>query len=520
MKNLLVSFLLLFIVNNSFSQVSDATVIAKIKASNKGIVSLKLTGKGWTERVLEEGVWVKYYRRSYELTQKSPEKPNLKLLTVNHLTYRNAGGGYKFNGFGVPNYRLLGIPDPDKEEVIAYLKADYINFLQSHHYNNIVGEVSEITFPDEVDFWWKDIDRVHFNVQVTYSEKVSYTELEKASHIYEVVLYYNGDYKGGMKSFLSVEENTKRVVISKTSYPADELEAMKTLQMVDEENKAKAEQSALPTVNVPEFQSDRQAIYFLHEKLMTSDVPTAKAYLYKMISSSRKEGEYILKGYAQEWVDKVVNNLSTYQKTFCNYPMIKEEQSGQIAFYDKERYKNVKFVVAEEDGTWKVNNIYYYPSAKEDADRMATINGTCSEKPDLTVKEVIRYEIGDAVNARFSNGTYPAIINKKDSNFPNRYYVKLEDDGSGYWMTDEFLTPRTASSTSTTEEPQQMGSVSYEEEEVKGEAFKVNDKVGVKTRSGVMKGKIIKVSNNKYLVKFRDPRYQDLWVSENNLERL
>jgi len=520
MKNIFLSLLILFIANISFAQVSDATVLAKIKASNRGIVSLKLTGNGWTERILEQGVWVKYYRKSYEIKQKSPEYPDITVLTVNHLTYRNAGSGYKFKGFGVPDYRLLGIPDPDKKEVIANLKADYFNFLQSHHYNNIVGEISEITFPDDVDFWWKALNRVHFNVQVTYTEKVSYTELEKATHLYEVIFYYNEDLNGGLKSFLSVEENSKRVVISKTSYPVDELDAMKTLQMMDEENKAKAEQASLPNVDeLPVFKSDKQAIYFLHEKLMTEDALKLKAYLYKMMSITRKESEYILVWHAKEWVDKVVDNLDTYKKTFCKYPTISEEHNGQIAFYDKERYKNVRFVVTEEDGTWKLKDIDYSPSAKEDADRMARMEGTCGEKPDLTVKKVIRYEIGDVVDVKFSNGNFPAIVNKKDPNFSDRYFVKLVDGGRGYWKTAEELTP-SATSNSAQTEVNKMGSVSSEDVKIEAPTFKVNDKVGVKTRSGVMKGKVIKISNDKCLVKFRDPRYQDLWVAKSNLELL
>jgi len=519
MKNIILSILTLFLMNSAFAQVSDATVLAKIKSSNRDIISLKLTGNGWTERVLEKGVWVKYYRKSYEIKQKT-SYPGITVITVNHLTYKNSGSGYRFDGFGVPEYRLFGIPDPDKQEVIALLEADYFNFLESHHYNKIVGEVSEISFPGDVVFWWKDVDRVHFDVEVTYSKKVSNTELEKATHLYEVAIFYKDDYKGEMKGFRSFEDDSKRKVISTEKFSESELEAMKTLQMVDDENKAKDELSALPKIeNLPVFESEKQMIYFLHEKIMTEDASTAKAYVYKMLSKTRKEGEYILKEFAKNWVDKIVENTDTYKKTFCMYPVIKEEQFGQVSFFDKEKYKNVTYVGTEEDGTWKIRDIHYYPSSKEDADRMANMQGSCGEKPDLVVRKEVTYEIGDVVDVKFSNGNFPAIVDKKDPNFSNRYFVKLVDGGRGYWKTEEELSPSTASNTTQAQETQQMGSVS-EEEVVNEVAFKVNDKVGVKTRSGVMKGKIIKASNGKFLVKFRDPRYQDLWVAESNLELL
>ncbi|OYT10657.1 MAG: hypothetical protein B6I18_07925 [Bacteroidetes bacterium 4572_112] len=211
--------------------------------------------------------------------------------------------------------------------------------------------------------------------------------------------------------------------------------------------------------------------------------------------------------------DKITDNATIYQKTHCQYPKVKEEQYGMIAFYDKERGRGVGFVGVEEDNTWKLRTIRYYPAKEDDVKRMENSAGSCGDKPALAVEKVIKYEIGDIVDIKFSNGMFAAKVEKKDNNFDNRYYVKLIDGGRGYWKTSDEMSPSTAKEKSTVSK---MGTVSST---VKSEkvSFIVGDKVSVKTRSGNMNGKIVKSSGSKFLIKLNDFRYKDMWVAPANL---
>jgi len=212
------------------------------------------------------------------------------------------------------------------------------------------------------------------------------------------------------------------------------------------------------------------------------------------------------------WLDKIIDNLNSFQNTYCQYPIVKQEQEGAISFYDKEKSKNIRYRGVEENGTWKIKEISYYIPSQEAINRLQKKVGDCAQKPNLEVKEKINYNIGDMVDIQFSNGTFPAEVNKKDTNFENRYYVKLLDDGRGYWVTDDTMTPSTAEKKQTEEKK-----TAKNKETKTVTDFKLDDHVGINTRSGIMKGTIIKATGSNYLIKLDESGYQDMWVKKENL---
>lgn len=94
--------------------------------------------------------------------------------------------------------------------------------------------------------------------------------------------------------------------------------------------------------------------------------------------------------------------------------------------------------------TWKITDFRYTAQAQNVIDQMKNDDSKCQSKPDLTVKEKVRYQIGDKVTVKFSNGNRQCIIDKIDPNMDNRYFVKIEGDtsGKGYWIEDTFITKR------------------------------------------------------------------------------
>ena len=184
------------------------------------------------------------------------------------------------------------------------------------------------------------------------------------------------------------------------------------------------------------------------------------------------------------WFDKLINNLDAYKTAHCQYPTVKHQQTGQIEFYDKENRRILRFSGSKSADSWTLNLVSFYPAKANELSRMKNNNANCQAKPNLTVRKVIAYNIGDKINAKFSNGTFPAFIVKKDPSFSNRY------------------SNNSNTNTETTN---------------KKVNFKVGDKIQVQTKTqGWLDGKIIKYASHKYLIKF-DKNFRDSWISATQL---
>jgi hypothetical protein len=505
----------------SFAQTpTDSELKAKIRANYKGLSSLQLEGNGVTKKEFEDGAWKYYYYRSFNTNFKNPDYPDVTAVVYGSIRYIKAGNRFVFNQFSSRGTKMLGAKPPSKKEILDLINANLADFFR-FSYDDIIGDISEFTVPNNNEYYWDDLDHVKFKVKVTYSEKVSPTKVETAEHTYEVHFYSDG-YKKPWKKLQAFGGESEKKVISTKTYLVEELAKIKTLAEIDEQNSAQRIFDKLPSVeNPPVFKSDKQLFYYLHNQLMHSDnTSMAKAHLYKVMSKSLFESGLILKSFHQDWFDKVVNNIGIYQKTHCEYPKVKEEQSGMITFYNKERDKILRMTAREEEGTWKLSVMSYYPQSNADANRLANVTGTCGEKPDLEIKEVVKYEIGDVVDVTFSNGVFTATVNKKDTSFDNRYYIKLVEGGRGYWVTDDKM----KKSNQKIDKPQSLNdakSINSQEQNTsetkEKQTFNIGDAVGIRTRSGVMKGKIIKYASNKFLIKLDDAGYQDMWVSPEHL---
>jgi hypothetical protein len=506
-----------------YAQPSESAIISKIKSGDTSgkILNVELLGSGITEKVYEDGAWHNYYRRSYT-TKSKTNYPEIYFIYSGGIQYKLVGGSYQYDQKLIGDWSYDGVPDPDKGEILALINADLIKYLDRNTYNNIVGEISEITFPEDNKFLWHELTSVSFLTNITYSEKISYTEVRRAEQTIEVRLYAD-EFKGPWKSFLSSkkEQGSAKNSGEIIKYTSEEMAQMKTLSELDEENAAKAYQSSLQEVeDVPVFESDKQLFYFVHEIIMTKSVDEVKAYLYKMLEKSCFEDNstVLLKSRSQKWYDNVIENHQSYIDVHCMYPSVKTYQSGMITFYDRENRRMLRMVGAEQDGTYKLREIDFYPAPSSDIERIKNNDNNCGEKPDLIVRKVLSYEVGDKVIGKFSNGDIPGYIDKKDPYNPDRYFVRLDVNDKGYWMDEVNMKPN--------DNPQQTdikddNAADNQTEETKTQelSFNVGDKVVVITTQGKKKGKIIKYASHKYLIKFIDPRLGDTWVSKGNLEK-
>ena len=284
---LMIAFMLTAVF--AMAQPSDASVTKKVRERYKA-GNIQLNGSSTTKE-MEKGVWHYYYWRHFTVTAKSAE--GLTGTMTGAVKYEKKGSSYTFDNYASGETTVDGLKDPSDEELVNYLEAHLQDFLGGA-YNDIVGDISKITILKDPKFNWKNPEHLIFFAKVVYSRKVSYTELEKSEHIYETQLFRKG-MDGDWNRVLADDVEGKKKVISKTAYTAGQLDAMKTLQDIDIENQAKSAMSSLPKVaTAPIFKTEKQLFYYIHEKLMSSDAKTAKAYLYSVMSKKCFETGVIL----------------------------------------------------------------------------------------------------------------------------------------------------------------------------------------------------------------------------------
>jgi ribosomal protein L21E len=502
-----------------FAQIpSDVEVLQKIKDRYSGgkTPTIKLGGSSNTKE-FEGAKWHYYYWRHYTIRAKAKDSQTA-LEQSGSVVYEKVGNQYIFDNYATGETNLSGMKVPDKGVVEKYLNTHLKEFFISN-YGSILAEKPKISVVAGTTYKWKATEGcVSFITKVIYKKKVSYTEIETAEHYFETSLFREPliDESAAWNRVLADEIESKKKVISKKKYPASEIDAMKSLQEIEEESSAAAVISSLPYVeDAPVFESDKQLFYYIHDRLMASAPQKAKAHLYKVLASSNFQSGSILKQYVQEWADKLIGNLKSYQYTFCQYPKVKDEQNGMIYFYNKDKSRFVRMTAEEENNTWKIKVIEYFPATQTEINRLWKLKGNCAEKPDLTVKIVKEYKIGDIVDVTFSNGTFPAEVKKRDTSFDNRYFVSLLEGGRGYWVTEDTM----SLSSEKKEVSKNENAVTKQVTEVITD-FKVGDHVGIKTRSGVMNGTITKATGSNYLIKLDESGYQDMWVKKEHLVKL
>ncbi len=517
MKKFILSAVLIMTWVFTYAQPSNGAVIQKIKERySGGKTPVIKIGKTSSTKEFKRGKWHYYYWHHYTVTAKA-KKNNTAIKQGGAVVYEKVGNRYIFSSYATGETKLSGMKNPDKTKVLKYLNAHLKEFFIST-YASILLEKPQISIVPGTKYKWKAAEGcVSFMTKVIYKRKVSYTQVETAEHFFETCLFRNPlpDDNAAWNRVLADEIEGKKRIISKKSYSSREINAMKSLQEIEEENQASAAIKNLPyVVDAPVFKSDKQLFYYIHDKLMANPPQEAKAHLYKVLAKSSFQSGSILKNYVQDWVDKLINNLKSYQYTFCQYPKVKDEQLGMIYFYNKDKSRFVRMTAEEESGTWQLTVIEYFPANQSEINRLWKTVGNCAEKPDLEVKTKMTYKIGDIVDVHYSNGDFAAEIKKKDTNFDNRYYITFLDNSRSQWMNDDQFSPSKAKRID-----KKMGSI--QQTEVKKEtSFKIGDHVGVKTRSGIMNGRIIKRSGSKALIKWDKPGYQDMWASISNLIKI
>ncbi len=371
MKKIVLTLLIINVMNTSFGQISTATMLEKVKSLHpNNRISATMDSKSFQDKAFEKGVWVTYYRRGYTVISKT-EYPGITHKYTGSLLYKKIGNDYIYQTNMVGDGVYLGVPKPDKNEILKLLNSDLKKLLGNYLYSQAVGDVSKIELVKEDQWKWKKLTMLELKAKVKVTTKISAYKTETAEHIFNITLY-SDTYKSPWNKWISTHSEGEKKSLGIKEYTYEELNGIKTLAELDIEKQASEKVSGMRKLNIPVFNTDQELFGLTQRTLMASDLETVKAYLYQVMSKQCKEqgSDVVLNYQTQQWFDKITTNLETYRKTHYAKPKVAHYQTGSITFFDKENRRKTVFEAVQENGTWKIFSIRYYPASASDVSRM------------------------------------------------------------------------------------------------------------------------------------------------------
>jgi len=519
MKKTNLTLLFLSIVFFAYSQPSKSAMIAKIK-SGESYISVKLLGSGY-EKKYENNSWHYYFQQDFATRRKSQKYPGVTVSYSGGLLYEKIGGKYKYLRELIGYETFEGVKNPTVAEIKKIANSDMYHFLGTY-YNNTV-ELVDISLPKEPKWKYNKVNAVQFEVFVTLKE-LHENKLSTVKRKLSMTVLSDGFKKPWKKLACSSSKahNSDAVIISEKELSFEETAKIRTIEQTIQDKKAAKIIANLPTVGeIPKFQSQKQMAYFYHNIMMTKTPDEIKAYLYKGMSKRCFEkNSKILTASTKKWMDYIFekDHLKAFRIAHCKYPPTYEVREKYVRFYDKQKKYILDYDANPEDGTYKIEEFSFYAPKPEEWERLKNLNENCKDtKPDLSVRIVNEYKKGDKVNAKFSNGTFPYVVEKRDNGAITRYYIKPEGNpnGRGYWLPETQLSPRTDDGKTSNGKTNDDKSSNTK----KIVTFKVGDKVKVQTTKGWINGKVLKVKSNDCLIKFTGKKYRDTWMPKVQLKK-
>lgn len=272
-----------------------------------------------------------------------------------------------------------GIPAPGNDEIMAMLRANLRGVLGDYKFENAVGELHYLRFPENSGPTWDSPTHLTVPVEVEYERKegptwtVVYADRLRV-HFYRDAI--NAPWKEQM-----VNEELESMRGARKDYAEWELKKMPTLGSVAAERSAQAAAAALPAVEVPTFATDRDAMQYTVDVLRTADESKIRAYLMKVLSSGWfVEGSTTqLSPQAQGWMESIIQvcckSQMNWGEQYCARPAEKEYYNNQFSLWNKVRDKASRFVWErggttwkngqQVGGSWKLNTIEVYIHVNE-----------------------------------------------------------------------------------------------------------------------------------------------------------
>ena len=348
------AFAFILFSSTAFAQPADSQVLKDI--SWPGVVKKELR-PGTIKKVWSDANSQYYWDRACVVWRNAniAEYPKALIEIGGFARYSYVANTYQ--DFLTTYNTYTGIPAPNSEEIMAMMRANLRGVLGEYKFNNIVGELHYLRFPEGGGPMWDSPTHLTVPVETEYERKEgpTWTVVYKDRllvHFYRDAI--NAPWKDNV-----INEEKESVRGERKEYADWELKKKPTLGSIADEQAAQAAMSSLPTVSVPEFKSDKEAMQYTVDILRTADEAKIRAYLMKVLSSGWfVEGSTTqLTPQAQGWLHGIIRvcckSQMNWGEQYCASPAEKEYYSGQFQLWNKVKDKASRFVWEKGGSTWK-----------------------------------------------------------------------------------------------------------------------------------------------------------------------
>jgi hypothetical protein len=354
LREVIFLFSLLAFLRPAFAQPPDSQVLKDI--SWPGVVKKELR-PGTIKKVWSDANSQYYWDRACVVWRNAniAEYPNAMLEVGGFARYSYVTNTYQ--DFLTTYNTYTGIPAPSNEEIMVMLRSNLRGMLGDYKFENIVGELHYLRFPENNGPTWESPTHLTVPVEVEYERKegptwtVVYADRLRA-HFYRDAI--NAPWKEQM-----VNEELESTRGARKDYAEWELKKMPTLGSIASERSAQATAAALPTVVVPAFATVREAMQYTVDILRTGDEQRIRAYLMKVLSAGWfVEGSTTqLTTQAQGWLESIIQvcckSQMNWGEQYCARPAEKEYYNNQFSLWNKVKDKASRFVWEMGGTTWK-----------------------------------------------------------------------------------------------------------------------------------------------------------------------
>jgi hypothetical protein len=336
------------------AQPSDAQIIKDL--TKPGVLKVELTNrttkKEWNsahaQYMWSRGatVW-----RNADIS----EYPDAKIIIIGFARY-HYGASTSFREFKVAESTYEGIPAPRGEEILSMIRGRYMQFL-GWRAGDMIGDLHYLRIANEDGVIWHTPNSFTVNTEIEFDAKTSNTEVTTIQEKVEVRFYRDAINDPWKDKINATSRERKDGEVKK--YSAEELSAMPTMKQLLQEQAAQESVSALPKVDIPEFNSDMDVFLYTHKMLREATRDEMHAYLMHMLAPT-----YFVEGSTTQLnrngadlinkvLDMAYNGKSSYAQQYCPDPGVKHQQTNMMEWWNATQDKKTRCAVGLYGGGWK-----------------------------------------------------------------------------------------------------------------------------------------------------------------------
>jgi hypothetical protein len=353
-------FILITLIVFSFklfaAKPTDEEVINQIKRPNMQDIELSKSGGTFSTYGLQHW-WTRGV--TYRINAGIKEFPEATIKVGAEARYRIVGENYDFDKLKTAWNEYEGIPLPSDREILAIIKKDIVSFVRPY-WNQMVSELDGPTLskdPAVRKVQWHTANSFTIHVQAKFSVVTSYTEVQDKKVDFSVRFYRDGVKQPWKQNFIASKD--KEEILAKHKYTSDEINAMPTQASMQAEKQAQAATSGLPKLNIPQFNSDKEAFVYIYKLLRKGDKKQVEAMFRAMaIPFFFVQGSNIqLNQNGKDALEKILKNTFdskvTFAQSYCPQIFVQSYQANMINIVDALRKNKTRIALQKSGGHYE-----------------------------------------------------------------------------------------------------------------------------------------------------------------------